>query len=317
MKIIGIRTIKTVIAVPIAITLANQFNLKYAVAAGIIAMLSIQSTKRESIQIAFQRMGACILALATSSLLFIALGYTPVIFGVFLLIFIPITAKFKLEQGIVVSSVIVTHLLVEKNISLALITNELSLMVIGILVALLLNLYMPSIEKKILDDQRFIEEGMKSILLKMHTALIDHDTAFSEEPLFESLRSRIEIAKSHAYKNLNNYITSDMSYYVKYIEMRNQQFETLKRLRNHFRSFFNTYEHTNMVADFTKKISEDFYEKNNCENLLIELSELRTRFKNMPLPQSREEFENRAMLYQFLNDLEQFLLIKVQFIKNI
>ena len=30
----------------------------------------------------------------------------------------------------------------------------------------------------------------------------------------------------------------------------------------------------------------------------------------MELPKTREEFENRAMLYQFLNDLEQFLSIK-------
>jgi uncharacterized membrane protein YgaE (UPF0421/DUF939 family) len=110
---------------------------------------------------------------------------------------------------------------------------------------------------------------------------------------------------------------SDMNYYVEYIEMRNQQFNTLKRLRNHFRRFFITYDHTIMVADFTKKISEDFYEKNTCEILLNGLGDLRAKFKNMALPSSREEFENRAMLYQFLNDLEQFLLIKFEFMNNI
>jgi uncharacterized membrane protein YgaE (UPF0421/DUF939 family) len=157
---------------------------------------------------------------------------------------------------------------------------------------------------------------MKNILLKMYIALKEHDNSFSEEDLFQSLGNRIEIAKRHAYKNFNNYLSSDMSYYVEYIEMRSQQFAALKRLKTHFTRFFNTYEHTILVAEFTKKVSEDFYENNTCENLINDLGELRIKFKNMALPSSREEFENRAMLYQFLNDLEQFLLIKYEFMKN-
>lgn len=30
----------------------------------------------------------------------------------------------------------------------------------------------------------------------------------------------------------------------------------------------------------------------------------------MELPKNREEFENRVMLYQFLNDLEEFLMLE-------
>ena len=33
----------------------------------------------------------------------------------------------------------------------------------------------------------------------------------------------------------------------------------------------------------------------------------------MELPKNREEFENRALLFQFLNDLEDFLIIKKEF----
>ena len=36
----------------------------------------------------------------------------------------------------------------------------------------------------------------------------------------------------------------------------------------------------------------------------------------MPLPQSRGEFENRAVLYQFFNDVEEFLEIKEEFLKR-
>ncbi len=317
MQIIGTRTIKTGLGVTAAIMLASWLGLKYAVAAGIIAMLSIQSTKRESIQIALQRMAACLMALALAGIFFNLLGFLPAVFGAFLLAFIPLAVKFNLEQGIVVSSVIVTHLLVEKNTSFPLILNELGLMAIGVSIALLLNLYMPSIENRIKEDQKLIEESMRNILLRMAAALRGNDSSFSEDQLFGELEERLRTTKTNAYRNLNNYLISDMSYYVEYTEMRRQQFKTLKRMKDSFRRFFIAYEQTIMVADFTEKVAGDFYEQNTCENLLMELEALRDEFRKMELPATREEFENRAMLFQFLNDLELFLMIKYEFMKNI
>lgn len=316
MRIIGTRTIKTGVGVSISMILATNLGLKYAVAAGIITMLSIQSTKRESIQIAVQRIGACALALLISTVLFNIFGYNPIVFGIFLFIFIPLTVKLNLEQGIVVSSVIVTHLLVERITSFALIFNELELIFIGVSIALILNLYMPGLENIIKEDQKYIEESMKKLLLKMAAALRDNNSSFSEEELFNDLGERIKIGKQRAYKNLNNYLISDMSYYVEYMEMRRQQLKTLKRLKDNFRRFFIAYDQTIMVAVFTEKISNDFYESNTCIDLLNDLEALRCEFKNMALPSTREEFENRAILYVFLNELEQFLLIKFEFMKN-
>jgi uncharacterized membrane protein YgaE (UPF0421/DUF939 family) len=317
MKIIGTRTIKTGLGVTAAIMLAAGLGLKYSAAAGIIAMLSIQSTKRESIQIALQRMAACLMALALASLFFNLLGFSPVVFGVFLLTFIPLTVKFNLEQGIVVSSVIATHLLAERSTSVPLILNELGLMAIGVSIALILNLYMPSIENRIKEDQKQIEEGMKGILMKMAAALRENDSSFCEEKLFGDVEEWLRAAKTNAYRNLNNYLISDMSYYVEYTEMRRQQFKTLKRMKESFRRFFIAYDQTLMVADFTEKVSGDFCEQNTCEDLLMELEALRGEFREMDLPATREEFENRAMLFQFLNDLEQFLTIKREFMKSI
>ena len=36
----------------------------------------------------------------------------------------------------------------------------------------------------------------------------------------------------------------------------------------------------------------------------------------MPLPKTREEFENRAQLLQFINDLEDLLEMKRNFVLN-
>jgi uncharacterized membrane protein YgaE (UPF0421/DUF939 family) len=319
MKFFGYRTVKTGIGAMLSMIIASEFNLKYATAAGIITILSIQSTKRQSVRLAIQRMGACLLALMISSVFFSFLGFNPVVFGIYLLVFIPLAASFKLNEGIVVSSVIVTHLLVEKSAAIPLIANELALMAVGLTVALILNLYMPSKENKIKEDQIFIENSIKEILMHMSAALRQQAVSIKEEALFKNLHYRLLAGRSRAYKNLDNTLFSDNSYYVKYMEMRLQQFETLKSMREHFSKFFMTYKQNEMISDFTLKVANSIHEDNIAEGLLNDLKELRKEFSTMNLPKTREEFENRAMLYQFLNDLERFLLIKNEFkiyIKN-
>jgi uncharacterized membrane protein YgaE (UPF0421/DUF939 family) len=317
MKFIGYRTLKTAVGGAIAILIAASLGLKYGTAAGVIVILSVQSTKRQSIRVAIQRMGACILALFLSSVLFNLLGYNAYVFGAFLLIFIPTAARFKFNEGIVVSSVLVTHLLVEKSTAVSLIVNELLLMLIGVGVALIMNLYMPSIDKKIKKSQVDIEELIREILRHMSSALGECAVSLKEEELFNRLERKIKKGRERAYRSLNNSLFSDNSYYAKYMDMRYQQLKALKNMRKHFERFSISYKQSEMIAGFTLKLSNSIHEYNTAEGLLKSLQDLRESFKSMELPKTREEFENRAMLYQFLNDLEQFLLIKNEFKKNL
>jgi uncharacterized membrane protein YgaE (UPF0421/DUF939 family) len=317
MKFIGYRTLKTGIGAAIAMLIASSLGLKYGTAAGIIVILSVQSTKRQSINIAVQRMGACLLALFLSTVLFNLLGYNAFIFGLFLMLFIPLASSFRLNEGIVVSSVLVTHLLAEKSTDTTLIINELLLMLTGVIVALLLNLYMPSIEKKLKEDQAIIEESIRQILHHMSIALRERTVSIKEESLFNNLENRLRLGSERAYRNLNNSIFSDNSYYAKYMEMRTQQLNTLKNMRTHFERFTISYKQTTMIADFTSRLGDSINEYNTAEGLLKNLQALRDNFAAMELPKTRDEFENRAMLYQFLNDIEQFLIIKNNFKKHL
>lgn len=317
MKLIGYRTLKTSIGAAIAILIAAALGLKYGTAAGVIVILSVQSTKRQSIRVAIQRMGACLLALFLSSVLFNLFGYNAYVFGAFLLIFIPSAARFRFNEGIVVSSVLVTHLLVEKSTSASLIVNELLLMLIGVGAALLLNLYMPSVDKKIKQNQEDIEELIREILRHMSAALKKCAVSLKEDELFNDLENKIKKGRERAYRSLNNSLFSDNSYYAKYMDMRYQQLKALKNMRKHFEKFSITYKQTEMISDFTFRLSNSIHEYNTAEGLLKSLQGLRESFREMELPRTRDEFENRAMLYQFLNDLEQFLILKNDFKKNL
>lgn len=312
MRFIGVRTWKTSIGAIIAMIIANKIGLSYWVSAGIITILSIQSTKRESLTIAFKRIESVIVALLVSSILFLTLGFNSVVFGIYLLIFIPLTVRLKVTDGIVVSSVLVTHLLVEKQVTAYWILNELGFMLVGVLVALILNSYMPKNEEKIREDINYISEKIKEIFMDMADSLRTHSVSINQQRLFNELENRIDIAKKRANDNFNNYLFSDVRYYVYYIEMRGVQFQILKYMREHFSRISITVKQTELVANFTEEVASVIGKEVNVNILINRLNRLRRELSEQELPVSREEFENRAMLYQFLNDLEIFIETKKQ-----
>jgi uncharacterized membrane protein YgaE (UPF0421/DUF939 family) len=73
------------------------------------------------------------------------------------------------------------------------------------------------------------------------------------------------------------------------------------------------YEQTRILSEFTNEVALNIHEDNDCVELINKLNLLRKEYQNMELPKNRTEFENRALLFQFLNDLEDFLTIKKEF----
>lgn len=309
MNFFGYRTIKTVIGATIAMYLAINLGLKYATAAGIITILSLQSTRKQSIRLSIKMIGAFLLALFLSVGLFKFLGYTPLVFGLFLLLFIPLSVRLKVQEGIVVSAVLITHLLVEKNIEISFILNQISLMAIGVVIALLLNLFMPSFENKIKEEQDVIETTIKKILLNMSNCLQNQAVSIQEEELFTLLETRLRQGREMAYKNFNNGFSSNNIDYTTYMDVRLQQFHCLQSMRKHFERLSIAYKQTLIIAGFTIQVAHSIQDSDTAEKRLQDLDKLRKSFTTMELPQNREEFENRGMLYQFLNDMEEFLLL--------
>lgn len=69
-----------------------------------------------------------------------------------------------------------------------------------------------------------------------------------------------------------------------------------------------------MISNYLERVADLFHEFNNVEELLLEQRQLFESFKTEELPSTREEFENRAILFQILRDLEYFLQLKRSFI---
>ncbi len=313
MKYIYNLAFKMAISATIALIIGNILGLQYATVGAVIAILSIQDTRKKALIISYKRIVACSIGILLSVILYSLLGNRPLIFGLFLIILIPLTSRLKVQEGMVPSVVLSTHFLVANNITIALIFNEILLMIIGIGVAAIANIFMPSLEDKFRDDKEWIEEHYRIIISKMSKSLITHTVDIDEQKIINEVEKRLYESKETAYKIVNNHFFKSSSYYTDYINMRINQFDTIKRMRLHFQRFNIPVEQMNVMADFTLCVAENISEMNDCKSLLRDLDILRSEFKKMELPKTREEFESRAQLLQFLNDMEEFLLIKRNF----
>lgn len=312
------RVIKTAIGASIAIFLAQALGLDYPYSAAIIALLSIQDTRRKSFDVVKQRLKATVLSLVIGSVMFLVFGFNVVAFGLSLLCFIPLTVKFNASEGISTSAVLVTHLLGEGFISGALLLNEVALMVVGTGVALMVNAYMPNMLRQIADDQEQIEEQFQRIVGYLTDKIRRQvSNEVNEQKLFSSVKDLLEGAKMRANKNQENYVLIELSYYAQYMEMRFLQFDVLVRLSQILDKVKLNSKQETILANLTEKFTHNVHDANNTVDSIAESEKITDEFQNQPLPQTREEFVNQTLIFQYLNEFHHLLDINKSFFDNL
>lgn len=309
---IGYRTLKTALGTALAIIIAQFFGFENYVSAGILTILCIQVTKKRSLQASWHRFLACVIAMAFSAVFFEGIMYHPVVIGLLLLFFIPTVVMFRAKEGVVSSSVIIMHIYSAGKVTADLLFNELGIITIGIGVALIMNLYMPSVDNKLEECQRDIETQFKKIFREIALYLRKNDSDWDGRELTETARL-IEKAKSLAIQDVENHFLRDENLYYQYFKIREKQFEIIERVLPSVTSIPRHVEQANIVADFVETLSKGIHPGNTVLFYLEKLLRMRTEFENMELPKTREEFEARAALLHFVNEMEQFLLLKRSF----
>ncbi|MGF7144200.1 uncharacterized membrane protein YgaE (UPF0421/DUF939 family) [Anaerotaenia torta] len=302
--------LKTGAGSAIAILIANAFGLLYSPSAGIITLLTIQNTKRETLSIAVKRMEAFVLAVLLSYLIFQSMGYTPYAFGLFVALFAAFCFLLGLKDGISMNAVLMTHFLVEGHMGLGLIVNEIGILVIGMGIGILLNLMMPRNIHRIRREQMGLEEEMKKALRGIGGFLKGQE----KSPDFTELERLAQRLLETAYEEAGNHLLSDTRYFVSYLEMRRLQIGVLKDIASTIAQMGTLPVQAEKVAGFLEDTALSFHEKNNVTGLLAILEQLKEYFRNDRLPQTREEFEARAHLYQVMKELEYFLMLKRNFV---
>lgn len=298
----------------LAMAAAQALGLKYSSSAGVITLLSIQDTKRETIRVMARRLLAFLAAMVLGPLSFAAAGYRPLAMGIFLLMFTPLCMKWGIQEGISVNTVLMTQILAEGSMGMADIANEALLLFVGTGVGVLLNLYIPGSGTAIRSAQIKIEEMFICLLRQMASGLEAEDVAGqTDSDGFQALEQALEQGERRAYEGMENSLLTDTRYYLAYMGLRRNQFAILCRMRDCFSRMETIPGQAAVVASLLRSVSVSFHERNNALELLRELEQVKLQMKAQPLPAHRQEFESRALLYLSLLELEQFLVLKREF----
>lgn len=119
-----IKSLKIAVAAVLSIAIAGELGLRYSATAGIITVLSIQNTKKETIKSARNRTLAFVCALLIARLLFGILGFSLPAFAGYLFLFALLCFYADWGEAIAMDSVLITHFLTERSMAMALIANE-------------------------------------------------------------------------------------------------------------------------------------------------------------------------------------------------
>ncbi len=300
---------KTAVGVIIAISLAQLLQLDFYVSAGILTILCIQPTKKRSIRAALSRFVASLIAIIYTFIFFEGIAYHPVVAGIMILLFIPVLVSLRFADGFVSSSVIIFHIYSVGNLTGSLILNEILLMAIGFGTALLVNMYMPSIEKK-LEDYRFqIEELYAKILNEMAVYLKEGDSSWDGRELMQT-EEMLSKAKALAYQDVENHVTRLENKYYRYFDMREDQFEIIERILPKISTLPVLVKHAALIADFLTDLADHVHSGNTAYHYLDKLEGVKKEFSLLPLPTSHKEFQSMAALYQVIEELDTYLEIK-------
>ncbi|HFI0562663.1 TPA: aromatic acid exporter family protein [Streptococcus suis] len=309
---ISLRTIKLIFATVLAIYLATALSLSYATAAGIIAILSVLDTRKSSFKMARNRLFSTLLALTIAVLTFALFGFGIWTLGIYLALYVPLAYRFNWEAGIAPSTVLVTHLLLEQDISLIFLGNELTLFLIGAGLALLFNLYMPSQEKKIEAYHDQVEDLLKQILLRFEAFLLNGDGRNKAE-LITQLDKTLDEALKVVYLDRHNQLFQQTNYQVHYFEMRAAQNKILRTMAGNINKCLLEGRENVILSSLFERAAQQLSRENSAKELLLDIELFHATFRERPLPQTREEFETRATLFQLLHDMEAFIRLKVDF----
>lgn len=310
---IGSRVVKTALGSAVAIFVAQAFGLSFYASAGILTILCIQPTKRRSLETVFRRILACLLIIIFCFIIFHIIGYNPFSIGLLLLFFIPSLVYLHIQEGLISSVVIMLHLYGLEKMTFSIITNEISIILIGMGIALLCNLYMPSLDDEIKEYKEQIDSKFCFIFEKISIFLNDPSkNSLLEE--YEEACSLLGKGKKIAKLEIENHYTrttNDEDY--EYFLMRERQLSILKRVINTLSVIEVSNKQSNILASFFKDLCYSMNPRVTGVISLHQLEEIYKMFRSMPLPHTSDDFETRAAILTIIHEMESFLVMKAKF----
>jgi len=158
-------------------------------------------------------------------------------------------------------------------------------------------------------------EQLKKILLRFEYFLKAGDGR-NDAALIKELDKILQQALQLVYLDHSNHLFHQTNYHIHYFEMRQAQNRILQDMASNINNCHLAASESLILARLFSQTAKQLSQENPARDLLDEIDNYLTVFRERPLPKTRQEFETRAMLLQLLRDLETFIRIKVEFYEN-
>ncbi len=314
-----LRSVKIGVGSTLAVFLGSILGLQYATTAGVVTLLTIRNTKKGTIEVAVNRL----LSFVVSILFIVAINwFIPDItlgFGLYMMCLVLFSYFFKWEDSVSINAVIGTHIFwLEAQPTIPFIANEFALVVIGTGMAVLVNnLYMLDNIEEIKADTRYIEGELKAILVSMADHLQNKQILSQDKTHIDELIKHIDVAMDKSYENIGNTTNELSKYYLEYLNMRKSQCNVVLHFYRALIGIPTNCDEMNDLAHIINEMAEAVHRTVGIHRMVAELEELIAHMKTEQLPKTSDEFITKAQIFYILEELEEILRLKSEFLAGI
>ncbi|MDO5338387.1 MAG: aromatic acid exporter family protein [Eubacteriales bacterium] len=311
-----IHALKIAVGSSAAIYIAKALNLQFETSAGSIALLTIVTTKWETLRLSLSRVITFLVTAVLAWIIFANLSSEWAAYGIYIFLLVVLSEALGWKPTISVNAVIGTHFLSVRDFGIEFILNEFLLVLIGISIAIILNLFTDnhSRKKSLIQNMRYTEGQLQMILRELGEYLLKMEMSRNVWDDLSGLEKKLHEFLQDAYEYQNNTFQSHPGYYIDYFEMRMQQCGILHNLHYEMKKIRNMPKQARIISDYMLYLLNYVIEKNSPQEQIEKLEQIFEDMKKEPMPVTREEFESRALLYHILMDLEEFLMFKKRFV---
>lgn len=299
-----------------AILSAEEIGLVNIYSAGSIALITLLTSKWDSLKTSGWRIATYFLTVAVTFVLEKVTDHPVICFGLAVSVIYLFCELFNIRSVLAVNGVICSHFIASQNFTFGMILNEFLIVLIGVICAILFNqLYSKKavrseLQRRMIKAEQELSAWLDSLADQLESGKRPLPSLSGYE---KELSSDWELAKDFDDNSWSSY--SD--YYKKYFTMRLRQVQVLENLDWELDHFSSMPAQTKIITGYIRYLVQFIYETHLPVQQEEELQRLLSILKSEELPKTREEFENRSILYHVLMTLEEFIILKEKFIRDL
>lgn len=309
-------TAKLGIGVIAAVIIAWELHLMNIYSAGSIALITLLTSKWDSLRTSGWRLATYFITVAVTFLLEMVIPYPIICFGLAISVIYVICELLEIRSVVAVNGVICSHFVASQNFTFEMIVNEFLIVLIGVVCAIIFNQFYSekTVRKELVKRMRKAEKELSDWLNSLADQL---ENGKRPLPSLKDYERKLTAAWELANDFDDNSWSSSADYYKEYFTMRLRQVQVLQNLDWELEHLSTQPRQTRIIAEYIRYLVQFIYETHLPVKQEEELQRLLAHLKQEELPKTREEFENRSILFHVLMTLEEFITLKERFIRDL